>query len=186
MKGVAFVTSNQSKVREASEILGMPVESVAMELDEPQTMDLETVIRRKVEHAYQELKRPVMVDDSGVYCDAWNGFPGPFIKFASQTIGYEGLAAALGKNTHATWRVCVGYTDGTVTLIATGETTGIFTGTAQGDGFAFDPYFLPDGFDGKSYAELGMETKHATSARGQAFRDLKRQLEALSNSQTLS
>src|SRR5690606_33716988 len=106
-----------------------------------------------------------------------NGFPGPFIKFASETIGYEGLAAALGKNTHATWRVCVGYTNGAVTLIGKGETTGTFTGERQGEGFAFDPYFLPDGFDGKSYAELGMETKHATSTRRQALRDLKRQLE---------
>ena len=39
-------------------------------------------------------------------------------------------------------------------------------------GFGYDPVFAPDGFDGRTFAEMSCEEKHAVSHRGRAFRAL--------------
>ena len=40
------------------------------------------------------------------------------------------------------------------------------------NGFGYDPVFVPDGGDGRTFAEMGPEEKDAVSHRGRAFRAL--------------
>jgi XTP/dITP diphosphohydrolase len=45
-------------------------------------------------------------------------------------------------------------------------------------GFGYDPVFVPDDGDGRTFAEMTPEEKHAVSHRGRAFRALDAQLGA--------
>jgi XTP/dITP diphosphohydrolase len=50
---------------------------------------------------------------------------------------------------------------------------GIIAPTARGeDGFGYDPVFVPIDGDGRSFAEMAPDEKHAVSHRGRAFRAL--------------
>jgi XTP/dITP diphosphohydrolase len=170
-----FVTSNANKVREAREILGVPIEQYALELEELQSMDLDLIIRHKLADAYRQLRQPVLVEDSGVYLDDWGGFPGPFIKHLKDTLGYDRLTELVGPTRRVHWRVKAGYTDGTRVLIGSGLIVGTVPRSARGTGWGFDAYFVPDGSE-RTYAQMQPEEKHTVSARSQALRDLHRQL----------
>ena len=41
-----------------------------------------------------------------------------------------------------------------------------------GEGFGYDPLFVPDEGDGRSFAEMTPQEKHDLSHRGRAFRTL--------------
>ena len=87
-----FVTGNPNKVREAGEILKIPLEQVEVKgLFEMQTQDLDELVRHKCEQAYQALKSPVLVEDSGLQFNAWKGLPGALVKWFETTVGCEGM-----------------------------------------------------------------------------------------------
>ena len=46
-------------------------------------------------------------------------------------------------------------------------------------GFGYDPIFVPDEGDGRTFAEMSAEEKHALSHRGRAFRSLRTVLDEL-------
>jgi XTP/dITP diphosphohydrolase len=97
MKELVFVTSNDNKAREVAATLGIHLKRISLELDEIQEMDLEKIIRHKAEQAFKKLKTAVLVEDDGLFLDDWNGFPGPFIKYVHQTIGYDKLPKLISK-----------------------------------------------------------------------------------------
>jgi XTP/dITP diphosphohydrolase len=47
-----------------------------------------------------------------------------------------------------------------------------------GGGFGYDPVFVPDGGDGRTFAEMTAEEKAAVSHRARAFAALRRALGA--------
>jgi XTP/dITP diphosphohydrolase len=60
-----------------------------------------------------------------------------------------------------------------VEVAARGEVEGIIAASPRGTGgFGYDPVFLPVEGDGRSFAEMAPEEKHAVSHRGRAFRAL--------------
>ena len=87
MKSWTLVTQSEGKLREFERILNRKLELYRLDLPEIQTIDVEEVVTHKVKHAYQELGTPVMIEDTGLYFDAWNGLPGALIKWFVTTIG---------------------------------------------------------------------------------------------------
>jgi XTP/dITP diphosphohydrolase len=62
---------------------------------------------------------------------------------------------------------------------AAGEVTGVIAPRPLGEsGFGYDPVFAPDGFDGRTFAQMSPGEKHAISHRGRAFRALAERLGA--------
>ena len=58
-------------------------------------------------------------------------------------------------------------------LVAEGATEGRISLEAAGTGgFGYDPVFVPDDGDGRTFAEMAPAEKHAISHRGRAFRAL--------------
>ena len=58
-------------------------------------------------------------------------------------------------------------------IAAIGTVEGSIAGEARGDGgFGYDPVFVPDEGDGRTFAEMSAAEKHAVSHRGRAFRTL--------------
>jgi XTP/dITP diphosphohydrolase len=58
-------------------------------------------------------------------------------------------------------------------IVAHGVVEGTIADERRGSGgFGYDPVFIPDGGDGRTYAEMSLAEKSALSHRGKAFRAL--------------
>ncbi|HKH45737.1 MAG TPA: non-canonical purine NTP pyrophosphatase [Thermoanaerobaculia bacterium] len=177
-----LVTGNRGKIAEARIAIGEDLEAVALDLPEIQSLDLAEVLREKAEEAWRRIGRPLVIEDVSLELAAFNGFPGPLIKWMLQSLGAEGLAraaAALG-DARATARCGLFYKDADRTLMAEGVSEGELITPGRGEhGFGWDPVFLPVGGD-RTYAELVGAEKLAVSHRGRAWRELMRVLASLS------
>ncbi len=179
LKNVKFVTGNPNKVREAQEILGVDLEQVDLpDLHEIQTYQVEVIVEQKVRQAYEALKCPVMVEDSGLVFAAWNGLPGALVKWFEVTTGCEGMVKMLETFSDKTaFAQCyVGLHDGKDVKIAKGEVQGRVADQLRGsNGFGWDVLFIPDGHD-RTYAQMQAQEKNAISHRKRAFEALKAML----------
>ncbi len=176
---IVMATGNKDKVEEAQTILGIPIEIADIKIDEIQSMDLEEVARKKVEAAYAVLKRPVIVDDVGVFVEVWDGFPGPLIKYL-QRLGNERILEFMmnQKNRNVIVESAIGYHDGEISQVFIGSVKGSIATEERGtDGWGFDPIFIPDG-QGLTYAEMGLGGKNQLSHRRLAFDKLRAHLDS--------
>ena len=62
-------------------------------------------------------------------------------------------------------------------LVATGSVEGYIADAPRGEGgFGYDPVFVPDEGDGRTFAEVDPAEKHAISHRGRGLAELRRLL----------
>lgn len=169
---LVFVTGNDNKAREAAMILGHEIERVKLDVEELQSMDLRAVVEHKARQAYAQLKKPVMVEDVSLEIKKWNGFPGPFIKWLHERMGYDELCSILGEDRRADWKVMYGYYDGEKCVTADACVSGTIAERPRIGGWGFDVIFIPDG-QTKTMGELGPEGKIPYSARVKALNALR-------------
>lgn len=181
---IRFVTSNPGKLREATahlSPLGLEVESAAAPIVEIQADTLEEVARAKAESIRGRVEPPYFVEDAGLFVDALSGFPGVYSHYAYRTIGWQGLLRLLhdGVPRTAAFRAVIGYVAGTgAPGLFAGEALGRIASAGRGgQGFGFDPIFVPDG-ESRTFAELGPEEKSHVSHRGRALEALAAHLSA--------
>jgi XTP/dITP diphosphohydrolase len=183
-----FMTSNKGKVIEVREHfshLGIPVKQFEFEAIEPQSDDLEIVALSKIEQAISHLPNPddmLLVEDAGLFIDALNGFPGVYSAYALETLGVHGILKLMehlrsenpiqdGNLRSAEFRaVAVLYHNGQTT-VAEGVCPGrISHHPVEGDGFGFDPIFIPADLDADGNAlevgQIGVTSTHGTSFGG--------------------
>ena len=173
-----LVTGNANKRREAERIVGRRLETVAVDLPEIQSGDLIEVLRSKAEAAWDRLRRPVVVEETGLDLACLNGFPGPLVKWMEEAVGDEGIArvAIRAGDPRVAARCALMLRDGDREVIAEGSTTGRLVLPPRGErGFGWDPVFVPDGLE-RTYAELGHGTKDRIGHRGRAWRAFLRAL----------
>jgi XTP/dITP diphosphohydrolase len=84
-----FVTTNPGKVREATEYLDDEVVQFDFDYPEVQADDLGAVAAHGARSAYRAADGPVIVDDAGLFIDAFDGFPGPYSSYVEDTVGVE-------------------------------------------------------------------------------------------------
>jgi len=169
-----LVTGNRGKLVEARRLCGRGLAAVELDLPEIQSLDLRQVLEEKASHAWKLLARPLVVEETGLELAAWNGFPGPLVKWMLDAVGAEGIARtaqALG-DPAATARSLLLYRDAERTVLGEGATRGRLVFPPRGvEGFGWDPVFVPEG-ESRTYGELGPGEKDAVSHRGRAWRDL--------------
>jgi XTP/dITP diphosphohydrolase len=173
-----FVTTNEHKRREVQEILGFELERADLDLPEIQAIDPAEVAADKARAAREVLGRPglpVLVEDSGLMVDVWDGFPGALTKWLMQSIGSEGLLRMLppgeDRSARAVCVVALAQADGNV-LTFRGEVPGTLAQRPRGTGgFGYDPVFIPE-WSSMTYAEMG-EGKNEDSHRARAFRAVR-------------
>lgn len=111
-----LATTNEGKVAKARSVLsayGITVKQLAIDVPEPKSLDLEETIRAKALAAYRMVGKPLAVEDTGLFFDAYSGFPGTYSKFAIQTIGMVGVLKLLeGKPRGAEFKTAVAYIAG--------------------------------------------------------------------------
>lgn len=166
MSKVTFITGNQNKADYLARLLGMEIDHQKVDLDEIQSTNLESIVERKVKQAYEIVKAPVLVDDVALGFTALNGLPGPFVRyFVELPDGLEKLCRMLDGFSDRTARATctMGYYDGEQLKLFTGGLDGCIANQPRGSGgFGWDKIFCPDGYDGKTRAELIVEEDEAT------------------------
>lgn len=169
-----LVTGNHNKLLEAERILGYCPAAEDIDLPEIQSLDLLEVLRAKGAEAWNRLKVPIVVEETGFDLDALGGFPGPLVKWMLEAVGAEGIARtahALG-NPKATARCGLLYRDSAGEIIAQGETPGSLVLEPRGaGGFGWDSVFVPQGLEA-TCAELEPTEKDQLGHRGRAWRAL--------------
>src|SRR5690606_12910735 len=141
---IVFITGNENKAREVSAIMGgLPVTHRKADVVEKQSFDLREVVEAKVRSAYAIVKCPVMVEDVSLELECLGGFPGPFVKFWHEAVGYDHamrIATALGKFGMIA-KCGSAYFDGDVLLYSEGVDEGRIVQRRGESTFGFDPYF---------------------------------------------
>lgn len=177
---VVFVTSSAHKHQEAEAILGLALTRRAIDLVEPQTLDVLAVTRHKARLAHSILHTAVLVEDTSLELAALGGFPGPLVRWLLAAASPAALARMLDGFTdrRAVARCVALMFDGTREWVGQGHVAGLITEHPRGtSGFGWDVVFAPEWGGGRTYAEMPSEEKNARSHRGLAFRDLRRHLE---------
>ncbi|MFD1647191.1 XTP/dITP diphosphatase [Haloarchaeobius litoreus] len=167
---IRFVTSNEGKVREAREYLAEPVEQVNYDYTEIQSDDLGDIAAHGAREAFEHLggEEPVLVDDAGLFCDAFDGFPGPYSAYVQDTVGVQGVRdlVATADDDRARFRTVLAYCDGDEVNTFEGAVQGRIVDPRGDGGFGYDPIFE---HDGQTMAEMSTAEKNAISHRGRAL-----------------
>jgi len=177
-----FLTGNQGKLREASTLFSkfdIEVKQLRAQIIEPQSDNLEEVARAKMAQALDYLPNKehlLLVEDAGLFVGSLNGFPGVFSAYALQTIGCDGIIRMMKhlqsddpvQDSHLRkaefQAVAVLHIAGEI-LIARGLCPGkIAHQPSGGEGFGFDPIFIPSDLDALGDAlepgEIGEVSTH--------------------------
>lgn len=174
------ITSNPGKVREYREALSrfsIGIEHAKISYDEIQTSDLKDVVRHGMDALRSKGLRDFIIDDSGMFVDALNGFPGVYSAYVQRTIGNAGILELTenAENRKANFQCCIGCNVKGNDIIVSGRCDGVILRKASGtDGFGYDPIFSHDGI--RSFAELPLKEKNDISHRGNAVKLLMNEI----------
>lgn len=176
MLPLVFVTQSEGKLREAEAILGYPLQIHALDLPEIQSIAVQEVVAAKAKYAYDLLQAPVMVDDTGLYIEAWGGLPGALVKWFLKSVGAAGICQMLDTFADRTAYAesIVGVYDGELHIYRGRVKGRIAPGPVGEIGFGWDPIFIPEG-ETRTYAEMPLEAKLKHSMRRLSFEALRDQ-----------
>ncbi len=173
---ITFITSNENKFKEAQEIAnrhGVKIRHKNITYTEIQADNLVEVVKPSAEQAFEIAGNPCFVEDAGLFIKTLNGFPGPYSSYVFKTLGNKGILRLMKKeeNRKAEFKSAVGYYDSNRDpKIFEGETKGKISKSERGsEGFGYDPIFIPDGSNGKTFAEMALDTKNMFSHRASAI-----------------
>ena len=172
-----MATSSEDKYREAKEILAefgvelgrIDAEKIEIQADDPVEI---------VEYSLRQLEddgRAVVMEDAGIFIEHLGGFPGPYSSYVLKRLDNPGILKLMedieDRRAHY----------GSAVTIRIGEEIKSFIGYVHGmiaesirgtGGFGYDPIFIPDEGDGRTFGEMTDEEKNAISHRARAFRVL--------------
>jgi XTP/dITP diphosphohydrolase len=187
---IVLATANPDKAREIRAILdqaGVAVDLLARPGDVPdvdETGDtLEANARLKAGALCAATGVAALADDTGLEVDALGGAPGVrSARFAGEDATYADNVALLverlrdvpaARRTARFATVALAHWPDGREVIAFGEVEGTIAAEPRGaEGFGYDPLFVPDEGDGRTFAEMSSAEKHGLSHRGRAFRTL--------------
>jgi XTP/dITP diphosphohydrolase len=152
---VLFATSNTGKFQEAAATLGklgITTTHFPFEYRELRSDSLEEIARDAVAEAHRRCGgKPVFVEDSGLFIESLNGFPGTFSGWVHKKIGNNGIlklmAGVGGAGRKAVFESRIAYHDGRTISVFAGSCRGSIAREAWGSsGFGYDPIFVPEGY----------------------------------------
>lgn len=154
---ILFASSNKNKYKEASTILskfGINLKFFRCELQEIQADTLEKVAIHKVQDAFSQCCKPVIVEDDGLFINSLNGFPGPYSSFTFKTIGIGGILSLVKTERQATFRSVIAYCERNRNVVLfDAKVEGKISRKPAGSKWGYDPIFIPYG-QTKTYAQL--------------------------------
>jgi XTP/dITP diphosphohydrolase len=184
MLRLVLATNNPGKAAEIADVLTC-VELLPRPDGIPEPVeDADTLLdnaRIKAQTLADATGEAAVADDTGLEVVALDGAPGVLTaRYAGDDVTYEDNWRKLLReldgvaDRRARWRTValVRWPDGRE-VWAEGTCDGAIAPDARGgQGFGYDPVFVPAEGDGRTFAELSREEKNAVSHRGRAFRAL--------------
>lgn len=151
-KRINYVTESWAKIASAKQILeplGFFVDNIKMETIEIQSDDIEEVAKYSAKQASEKLKCNVLKNNSGLFIEALNGFPGVYTHYADDTLGEDGIIKLLDgiENRKAYFKEVLAYCEyGKDSITFMGITEGTIAKEKSGTfGWSYDFIFIPDG-----------------------------------------
>lgn len=182
---LVLASANPDKVTEIAAILGDGVDLRPRPAGLPDVVEdadtLEGNARLKAVAVCEAAGEGSVADDTGLEVDALGGAPGVHTaRFAGEDATYADnvakmltdLAGVPEGERGARFRTValVRFPDGSE-VVAEGVVEGTISPEARGErGFGYDPVFIPADGDGRTFAQMTADEKHAVSHRGRAFR----------------
>jgi XTP/dITP diphosphohydrolase len=188
---LVLASANPDKVKEIVAVLSaaLPVDLLPRPETVPEVVeDADTLVgnaRLKARALVAATDTAAVADDTGLEVDALDGAPGVYsARYAGASATYADNVAKLlselaaleenGGARRASFKTValVAFPDGSE-VWAEGVLPGTIATEGRGtNGFGYDPVFVPDGGDGRTFAQMRAEEKDAVSHRGRAFRAL--------------
>ena len=132
--------------------------------------------KEKCRLAAEQIKGPVMVEDTSLCFNALGGLPGVYIKWFLEKTGHEGLnniiAAYEDKSAYAQCVFSFSLGRGHEPMVFVGRTDGKIVPARGPLDFGWDPVFEPDGFE-LTYAEMPKDIKNTISHRYRSLDKLR-------------
>jgi XTP/dITP diphosphohydrolase len=173
---IYFGTSNKNKVTEAAAILslyGIKLLHYAIERVEIQSDDLNEIAVYSLKNINDNV--PIVVEDAGLFINRLNGFPGPYSSYVLEHLGNPGILKLMDdvEERSAKYVSAVAYRDDEEVHVFQGIVEGNITLNIIGtNGFGFDPIFIPNEGDGRTFGEMSDVEKNSISHRSRAFNAL--------------
>jgi XTP/dITP diphosphohydrolase len=145
---VLFVSSNKNKYQEASAILaefGIKLGFFNCKLSEIQSDSIRKIASHKAIYAFSQCKKPVIVEDDGLFIDSLSRFPGPFSSYVFKTIGNKGILQLVNTKRNANFQSVIAYCDKKQVVLFAAKVTGKVSKKIHGKGWGYDPIFIPHG-----------------------------------------
>lgn len=172
---IVVASHNQGKIKEIGEMLkplNIAVVSAA-ELELPDVEETGTTFeenaRLKADAFSKLCGLPCLADDSGLCVDALGGRPGVYsARYAPNRDFDKGMEMLLGELAAAADKARKAHFSCVLAFAFPGMETKVFEGRVDGriatekhgnGGFGYDPVFVPDEGDGRSFGEFGKEEK---------------------------
>jgi XTP/dITP diphosphohydrolase len=176
MRKITFVTSNKHKLEEMNLLLAeFDIELVQernLDYIEDKEKEMKEICEEASSFLAEKIGKEVIVEDTGLYFEAYNNFPGAQPKFVFNSIGFDGIFRLLeGKSRKAYFKTVIGYckpgrSPKTFEGIMHGEITSkVFC--PEKDAMPYDHIFIPDGHD-RAIVEMSLQEKNTFSQRAKA------------------
>ena len=169
MKTFKFITKNKGKVAEFrayTKTSAIKIVHIDASYPELQVDTLVEVAKYALQYCKAFYDPPFIIEDSGLFIDDLNGFPGPYSAYVFKTVGCDGVLKLVEEGTTATFKSVIGvYHSGDIKLFK-GEVNGILVHPRGTMGFGFDPIFE---YGGHTFAEITTEEKNLLSHRSKSM-----------------
>ena len=192
---ILFATGNENKIVEAREVLmplghsveGLVISGLRPNFDEPKHLGLDGVAESKIRQAMELIEgselegSAILVEDSGIFLDAFPEWPGAESSDIEKEIGLDGIIEKVKEsgNSGAEYRAVAILSNGNQVWKSKGICRCKISDHPRGsNGFGYDPIFIPKEGDGGTFGELGNEIKNQISHRKKAMLGLSNLLKS--------
>jgi XTP/dITP diphosphohydrolase len=170
MNIIFFVSNNIHKYSEIKSILhdrttDLDVNFYKQNIIEIQDDKIEKIAIEKAKSAYNTVKRPIIIEDDGLFINSLNGFPGQYSSYVFKSIGNRGILRLLegSRDRSAFFKSIFVYRNGIIAKVFSGQINGKISLTIKDGGWGYDPIFIPfnnhNKHDNKTFAELNKTNK---------------------------
>ncbi len=188
---IVFATNNAHKLAEVRQIVGSAIDikslaDIGCHDDIPETgSTLEENAAIKARYISERYGMDCFADDTGLEVDALGGAPGVYsARYAGENHDSAANTTKLlrelnGKtNRSARFRTVIALSRKGKLNYVEGKVEGTIATEPHGtEGFGYDPVFIPEEADGRSFAEMTPEEKNAISHRGRAMKEFLKLLD---------
>ena len=160
MKSITFVSGNTRKLGEARsscDLFNIRVNQESLPINEIQSHDPSLIALQKAADAYDQLHKPLVINDAYWTIPSLNGFPGGYMKDIAEWFTADDFLALLRdkKDRKVVITECIVYQDDSLVKLFTKEFHGVIGTEARGQGNSIEQITIFNGMTLAEHHDLG-------------------------------